>query len=60
MFSPKTSETKHHIHLKPGTVPVKKPLRRFPFAYQEEVKNYLKNMLKDGIIEKIMLCGRAH
>jgi hypothetical protein len=33
-------------------VPVKQPLRRIPFAYQEEVKNDLKNMLKDGIIEK--------
>ena len=44
--------TKHHIHLKPDTVPVKQPLRRIPFAYQEEVKNDLKNMLKDGIIEK--------
>ena len=44
--------TKHHIHLKPDTVPVKQPLRRIPFAYQEEVKNDLKNMVKDGIIEK--------
>jgi hypothetical protein len=39
--------TKHHVHLKPDTVPVKQPLRRIPFAYQEEVKNDLKNMLKD-------------
>jgi hypothetical protein len=44
--------TKHHIHLKPDTVPVKQPLLRIPFAYQEDVKNDLKNMLKDGIIEK--------
>ena len=47
-----TLGTKHHIHLKPGTVPVKQPSRRIPFAYQDEVKNDLKNMLNDGIIEK--------
>jgi hypothetical protein len=44
--------TKQHIHLKPDTVPVKQPLLRIPFAYQEDVKNDLKNMLKEGIIEK--------
>ncbi len=47
-----TLGTKHHIHLKPGTAPVKQPSRRIPFAYQDEVKNDLKNMLNDGIIEK--------
>ena len=43
---------KHHIHLKPEAVPVKQPLRRIPFGYQEEVRNDLKAMLSDGIIEK--------
>ena len=43
---------KHHIHLKPEAAPVKQRLRRIPFGYQEEVKQDLKTMLKDGIIEK--------
>ena len=32
-------------------IPVKQPLRRIPFAYQDEVKADLKAMLEDGIIE---------
>ena len=43
---------KHHIHLKQAAVPVKQPLRRIPFGYQEEVRNDLKTMLNDGVIEK--------
>ena len=43
---------KHHIHLKPEAVPVKQLLRRIPFRYREEVRNDLKTMLTDGIIEK--------
>ena len=43
---------KHHIHLKADAVPVKQPLRRIPFGYQEEVRNELRTMLSDGIIEK--------
>ncbi len=42
--------TKHHIHLKSGTVAVKQPSCRIPFAYQDEVKNDLENMLDDEII----------
>lgn len=43
---------KHHIHLKPEAVPIKQPVRRIPFGYQEEVRNDLRTMLSDGIIEK--------
>jgi hypothetical protein len=43
---------KHHIHLKQEAVPVKQPLRRIPFGYREEVRNDLKTMLNDGVIEK--------
>lgn len=43
---------KHRIHLKLDTVPVKQPLRRISFAYQEGVKNDVKTMLSDGVIEK--------
>ena len=43
---------KHHIHLKPGAVPVKQPSRRIPFTYRDEVKRDLKEMLEDGIIER--------
>ncbi|CAB4021071.1 Hypothetical predicted protein [Paramuricea clavata] len=43
---------KHRIHLKQEAVPVKQPLRRIPFGYQEEVRNYLKTMLNNGVIEK--------
>ena len=44
--------TKHHIHLKPDTMPVKQRACQIPFAYQKEVKTDIKNMLEDGIIEK--------
>ena len=44
---------KHHIHLKQEAVLVKQPLRRIPFGYREEVRNYLKTILNDGIIEKL-------
>jgi hypothetical protein len=43
---------KHHIHLNQEAVPVKQPLRRIPFGYREEVRNDLKTMLNDGVIEK--------
>ena len=43
---------KHHIHLKQEAVPVKQPVRRIPFGYREEVRNDLKTMLNDGVIEK--------
>ena len=42
----------HHIPLKTGVTPVKQPLRRVPFTYQEGVKSDLKAMLEDGVIEK--------
>ena len=41
--------TKHHIHLKPDTMPVKQRAPRIPFAYQKEVKTDIKNMLEDAI-----------
>jgi hypothetical protein len=44
---------KHHIHLKQEAVLVKQPLRRIPFGYREEVRNDLKTILNDGIIEKL-------
>ena len=43
---------KHHIHLKQEAVLIKQPLRRIPFGYREEVRNDLKTILNDGIIEK--------
>ena len=43
---------RHHIPLKTGVTPVKQPLRRVPFAYQEGVQSDLKAMLEDGVIEK--------
>ena len=42
----------HHIQLIPDAVPVRQPLRRLPIAYQEPVKQQLRQMLNNGIIEK--------
>ena len=42
----------HHIRLKPDTGLVKQQLRKIPLAYKEEVKESLKAMMEDGIIEK--------
>ena len=40
---------KYHIHLNQEAVPVEQPFRQITFGYQEEVRNYLKTMLNDGI-----------
>lgn len=42
----------HHIRLKPDAVPVKQRSRRIPLAYKEEVKENLKAMMEDGVIER--------
>ena len=47
-----TAGDQHHIPLKAGATPVKQPLPRVTFAFQESVKVDLKYILEDGVIER--------